>query len=118
VDDEPAIRDVTVRMLKQNGYTVLSAGNGTEALAQYAQHSHAVKAVITDLLMPEMDGLTLVRVLRRIAPGIAVIASTGKGQTDTVEELKSLGVRLFLYKPYSAEKLLDALKKALSPSQP
>ncbi|MBU6399707.1 MAG: response regulator, partial [Verrucomicrobia bacterium] len=112
-DDEPAIRDVTVRMLEQSGYTSLSAADGTEALALYSQHRTAVKVVVTDILMPEMDGPALARILRRMAPDLPIIASTGLGQSDKVEELRELGVKWFLAKPYTAAKLLETLQKVL-----
>ncbi|MHB8522218.1 MAG: PAS domain S-box protein [Limisphaerales bacterium] len=115
VDDELAIREVTERMLKRNGYTVATAVDGADALAVYSQQLSPVRVVLTDIMMPEMDGPALVRVLRKISPDLPVIASTGVGQGDKIDELQTLGVKLFLRKPYMADDLLRALKDALSP---
>jgi two-component system cell cycle sensor histidine kinase/response regulator CckA len=109
VDDEPAIREITAGTLETFGYQVLTASDGTEALALFAENK-AVKAVLTDMLMPFMDGPATVRALLRMDPNVKIIAASGLSNHKP-GELK--GVRIFLTKPYNAEKLLKALAEIL-----
>jgi len=113
VDDEMAVREVLAETLEAYGYRVLMAGDGAEAAVTYAQHRQDIKAVLTDLAMPGMDGVGLTRVLRAQDPQLPILVSTGLGQESAVAELKGLGVEVFLVKPYTADPLLDALQKAL-----
>jgi CheY-like chemotaxis protein len=113
VDDEIGIRTVTGAMLRKSGYEVLQAGEGTEALALYAQHSAGIAVVLTDLMMPNVDGLTLIRALRKMNPNVRVIASSGQGQDARLAELRALNPDAFLAKPFSREKLLGTLKQVL-----
>ncbi|MGV3532916.1 MAG: response regulator [Chthoniobacteraceae bacterium] len=113
VDDEIGIRTITGAMLKKSGYRVLQAGEGTEALALFAQHSADIAVVLTDLMMPNVDGLTLIRALRKMSPGIRVIAASGQGQDARLSELRSLNPNAFLAKPFSREKLLGTLQQVL-----
>jgi CheY-like chemotaxis protein len=69
--------------------------------------------VLTDLMMPNVDGLTLIRALRKMNPGIRVIASSGQGQDSRLSELRSLNPNAFLAKPFSREKLLGTLYQVL-----
>ena len=113
VDDEAAIREITKGTLEMFGYKVLTAGDGAEALALYAQRQDEVKLVLTDLMMPYMDGAATVRALRRINPNVKVIASSGLAGNGK-SELASIGVNDFLTKPYSAEKLLTAIARLVN----
>lgn len=110
VDDEPAILEVGKDILVRQGYQVVTANDGTEALALVAQKSGKVQVVITDIMMPFMDGVALVRGLRKMAPEIKIIASSGlasgASMTAKVEELKRLGVPTIMHKPFKAQKLL------------
>jgi len=115
VDDEENIRDVTRSILTRHGYEVLTAGDGTEAVAMVAQLPGRIKLVLTDIMMPFMDGVALIRALRRIDPRIKTIACSGLGQNDKAAVLNELGVRIFLDKPYSAAKLLTGIHDLLHP---
>ena len=110
VDDEPAILEVGKDILVRQGYRVVTANDGTEALALVAQQPGKVQVVITDIMMPFMDGVALVRGLRKMAPEIKIIASSGlasgASMTAKVEELKRLGIPTIMHKPFSAQKLL------------
>jgi two-component system cell cycle sensor histidine kinase/response regulator CckA len=79
VDDEIAIREVVQKTLIGHGYRVLTAGDGTEAIAQFSEHRGEVKAVLTDIMMPFMDGVTLSRTLKKMDPDVQIIASSGMG---------------------------------------
>jgi len=105
VDDEIAIREITKGTLEAYGYRALTASDGTEAVALYAQHKDEIKVVLTDLMMPYMDGPATIRALQKLNPKIRVIASSGLSESGRAIE----GVKMFLPKPYSAERLLKAL---------
>jgi CheY-like chemotaxis protein len=114
VDDEPAIRDIASRILSANGYRTITACEGNEALALFEQNRDRVKAVVSDLMMPRMDGATTIRSLRKMKPGIKTIMITGLGEEGRVAEAKSAGSDLVLSKPFTAEQLLSSLHQLLS----
>ncbi len=114
VDDEENIRNVAEATLIRFGYEVVTAIDGTDAMAFYSLHKDKIAVVLTDLAMPYMDGNALIRALRKLDPTIRVIAMSGLISEGQTAELKNLGVSDFLSKPYSAETLLNALKKTLS----
>lgn len=105
VDDEIAIREITKGTLEAYGYRALTAADGTEAVALYAQHKDEIKVVLTDLMMPYMDGPVTIRALQKLNPKIKIIASSGLAESGRAIE----GVKMFLPKPYTAERLLKAL---------
>jgi PAS domain S-box-containing protein len=113
VDDEDAIRQITKGTLETFNYRVVVAADGTEAVALYAQQRDEIKLVITDMMMPFMDGPATIRALQRLNPQVKIIAASGLGAQDKAAEATALGVRLFLPKPYTAEKLLKALAQVL-----
>ncbi len=114
VDDEENIRKVAEATLIRFGYQVVTATDGTDALALYSQQNNKIDVVLTDLAMPYMDGNALIRTLRKLDPNIKVIAMSGLISEEQTAELKTLGVVDFLSKPYTAETLLNALRKAIS----
>lgn len=118
VDDESGIRDSAAAMLKQRGYQAIKAADGAEGLALFAQGRAEIRVVLTDVVMPFMDGVALVRALRRIEPCARVIATSGlmddPDQGAKISELRALGVRQFLTKPFTAEDLLFAIHRELT----
>jgi two-component system, cell cycle sensor histidine kinase and response regulator CckA len=78
VDDEPNILGVTKMILEKHRYDVVSASDGPEALAIFAQRMQAISLVLTDLSMPYMDGIALVRSLKKMRPDLSIVASTGQ----------------------------------------
>ena len=115
VDDEPAVASAVRTVLEPHGYRVLLASDGTEALAVFAQNSDSIALVLTDIMMPHMNGVALVRALQRMKPGIPVIASTGLGEKAHLAELKTMGIETFLSKPYNADTLLRTIHGVLRP---
>jgi PAS domain S-box-containing protein len=113
VDDEESIRQVTKGTLEAFNYRVMTAADGTEAVALYAQHREEVAAVITDMMMPFMDGPATIRALQKMNPRVRVIAASGLGGGDKAAEAAAAGARVFLPKPYTAEKLLKTLAELL-----
>jgi PAS domain S-box-containing protein len=113
VDDEAPIREALVRTLTANGYRAYTAEDGTDALALYFQRRDEISVVLTDISMGQMDGVTLVRSLRKVDPKVRVIVSSGHFQKENMVILEGLGVKTFLDKPYTAEKLLRAMREVL-----
>ncbi|MDZ4286635.1 MAG: PAS domain-containing protein [Prosthecobacter sp.] len=114
VDDEPSVRDITQQTLEAFGYRVLVAADGAEAIALYSQYPNDVAAVLTDMMMPVMDGLATIQVLNRINPAVKVIAAGGLLNDGGKAKAATLGVKHFLAKPFTAQAVLMALKKVLS----
>ncbi len=113
VDDEENIRQITQATLEKYNYRVVTANDGTEALAVYAQRGAEIALVLTDLAMPYLDGLATIRALRRIDPELKIIAASGLTTAEQNAELGALAVNAFLSKPFAAEKLLTALAEVL-----
>ena len=113
VDDEESIREITRGTLETFGYRVLTASDGTEALALYADKKNEIAAVLTDMVMPFMDGPATIRALLRMNPGVRIIAASGLGAGQRGGEGALEGVSVFLNKPYTAEKLLKTLAQVL-----
>jgi PAS domain S-box-containing protein len=113
VDDELAIREVTKATLEAFNYSVLTASDGTEAIALYAQHGDKIKVVLTDMMMPYLDGPATIRALQKLNPNIKIIASSGLADNGKAVEAADLGVRHFLSKPYTADRLLKLLVEML-----
>jgi two-component system, cell cycle sensor histidine kinase and response regulator CckA len=113
VDDEEAVREITKGTLETFGYRVLTAADGTEAVAIYAQKKDEIAVVITDMMMPFMDGLPTIRSLKRLKPTVKVISASGLANDAKAKEAAELGVEMFLPKPYTAELLLRALAEII-----
>lgn len=114
VDDEENIRQITRATLEKFGYRVITATDGADAIAVYSQQREEIALVLTDLAMPQMDGASEIRVLRRINPELKIIAASGLMNNEQTAELQALKVNDFLSKPYTAEKLLTTLSEVLS----
>ena len=113
VDDEMAILEITRGTLEMHGYRALTASDGTEAVALYAQHKDEIKVVLTDMMMPYMDGPATIRALQKLNPRVKIIASSGLTETARMAEVSNGGVSRFLTKPYTAEKLLETVAEVL-----
>jgi nitrogen-specific signal transduction histidine kinase/CheY-like chemotaxis protein len=113
VDDEEGVRVLTKKVLEQHGYHVLLASEGSEAVVAYAQHATEIHAVLTDLMMPLMDGATLIRALKQIAPAVKILATTGVTESTHDAAALRLGAREVLRKPYPPHVLLSRLRAAL-----
>jgi PAS domain S-box-containing protein len=113
VDDEESIREITRGTLETFGYKVLTASDGTEALALYADKKNEIAVVLTDMVMPFMDGPATIRALQRMNPKVRIIAASGLGTGQRAGEGVLEGVAVSLNKPYTAEKLLKTLAQVL-----
>jgi PAS domain S-box-containing protein len=109
VDDEDSIRDITKTSLEIHNYKAITACDGIEAIALYAEHRDEISVVLTDMLMPSMDGLTTIRTLKKINPNVKIIAVSGLASTEKVNAAADIGVKAFLSKPYTAKQLLQTI---------
>lgn len=113
VEDEPAVREVFRQILTALGFKVRTAQDGVAALAILANPNTPVDGVITDLHMPNMDGLDLTREIRKTRPELGVILSSGRIDKSENAVLNDLGFVAQLEKPFSIERLSDALRLLL-----
>jgi two-component system, cell cycle sensor histidine kinase and response regulator CckA len=113
VEDEDAVRNFAARALGQRGYEVLQATTGTEALEVFAGHQGEVDLVVSDVVMPEMDGPTLCEHLRRQRPDLKVIFISGYAEDAFRQHLAENEDFMFLQKPFDLKELAAAVKSAL-----
>jgi PAS domain S-box-containing protein len=114
VDDEFAVRQITRQTLEAFGYRVILAVDGSEALALFAVQQNDISLVITDMMMPIMDGNATIRVLMKMRPSVRIIAASGLNENQVIAKAMSNGVKHFLAKPYTAESLLTKVREALT----
>jgi len=113
VDDETAIRNIATETLHMYGYRVVTAGDGSQAIAVATQHLAELRLVIADLAMPIMDGLAMIRTVRTLSPQFRFIAASGSDSEKMSAALEELGVKALLRKPYSADELLRTVHDVL-----
>ena len=112
VDDEQQILVALQETLKRKGYTVSTAGSAVEALRSLEKKFY--RAVLTDVRMPELDGMELLKEVKRLSPGTPVILLTGHGTVDHAVEALKQGAFDYLMKPFSAEQLTEVMERATS----
>jgi CheY-like chemotaxis protein len=113
VDDEVSIRTITSHTLEAFGYRVLAATDGAEAVAIYAEHKNEIAVVLTDMMMPVMDGPATIHALMRINPMVKIVAASGLNSNGGVAKASHAGVKHFLTKPYTAGILLKTMRAIL-----
>ncbi|MEH2180110.1 hybrid sensor histidine kinase/response regulator [Nostoc sp.] len=114
VDDEAAIQEIAITSLEAHNYKILVASDGIEAIALYAQNKDKISAVLMDIMLPSLDGLTAIRTLQKINPQVKIIASSGLMSDNKLSAVAAIGVNTFLSKPYTVNELLLSLQKVLS----
>ena len=114
-DDQEAIRVLVKQWLQRAGHTVACASDGREAEKLLAKQKFDL--VITDVVMPDVDGLDVIAAFRKVQPGARVVAISGGGRylegTDCLKIAKGLGAHASLIKPFTWEKLLAAMHEAM-----
>ena len=114
VDDDEMSRGAIHKMLERLGHEVQSTGQGSDALARYQKEP--AELVVTDLIMPETDGLELIQAIRRINPQARVLAISGGGRVEAEEYLsvaRKFGAVEVLTKPFTTQVLKHAVERAL-----
>lgn len=113
IDDEASICEITHQMLEMFGYRVLTATNGAEALVIYKSKVKDIDLVITDMMMPKMDGYQVIRELHTINPDVKIIASSGLVDSQDTGKNNVNKPDAYIEKPYTAEKLLEVVYSVL-----
>jgi PAS domain S-box-containing protein len=111
-EDEDTVRNLTSRILKRRGYTVLEAANGGEALLACEQHPEPIDLLLTDMIMPKMNGRDLAKRLISIRPDMRVIFMSGYTDPDILKEVMDSGLP-FLLKPFKLEELARKVREVL-----
>jgi PAS domain S-box-containing protein len=115
VDDETSIRSITSTTLETYNYRILTAGDGIEAIATYAERKNDIDVILLDLMMPSLDILTTVRTIYKLNPHVRIIAMSGLVANEQMTQtLQECGVIAFLKKPFSVEHLLRTLSQVCS----
>jgi PAS domain S-box-containing protein len=114
VDDEAAILSIASQTLQMSGYEVITAVDGSQAVALCAQHQKKLRVMLTDMAMPIMDGPAAIRVVRAIAPHIRIITASGMDSESRAVAASQPGAHACLHKPYSADELLQAVHEVLN----
>ena len=113
VDDEPLLRDIVVRQLVGANYRVIKASNGNEALNLYKEHREQISLVILDLLMPRMSGKQCLEALRKLDPKVRVLIASGALNSEIEGDLKEIGARGLIAKPFDTPQLLEKIRKII-----
>jgi CheY-like chemotaxis protein len=113
VDDEVSVREICRQVLEAFGYKVLLANDGAEALSIFASQREVIDLVLTDMMMPLMDGPALIQLVKKLKPDVPIVAASGLNSGHDALKLTSHWVTRFLAKPFSAETLLTTLSEAL-----
>lgn len=116
VDDEEAYRTLYEQEFLSHGYSVLTAGDGEEALRTYEHYKNEVALVVTDISMPNMNGEELFRHLVAMNPGVKVIFATGNIDAKSRAEILNLGVKGIVEKPFTFAQLMSLVQQVLSES--
>ncbi len=115
IEDDESVAAMLRTVLERNGYEVTTAANGREGVRLYSDQP--VDLVISDILMPEMDGLETFKELRRMSPDVKIIAISGGGERlnmDVLRVAELLGAATTFNKPYRIEALLAAVRQLLA----
>jgi len=112
VDDAAFMRMMIKDILTKNGYTVVGeAENGLVAVEKYKELKPDL--VTMDITMPEMDGITAVREIKKMDPGAKIIMCSAMGQQAMVIDAIQAGARDFIVKPFQPERVIEAVTKAM-----
>ena len=114
VDDEPAVRRLASAILNRHGYRTITAAEGREGAALFAKQREEIRLVISDVMMPQLDGPGMLRELKVMEPRLRSIVITGLGEENRIADAKAAGADVVLQKPFTADELLTDVKRLLS----
>ena len=117
VDDEPTVREATCMLLRQFNLMSIAAEDGADAMAQLSQHRDQLRLMITDVHMPNMDGLQLAMSARRVLPKLPIIVCSGRMEDYVAQKLSQMTGVYRLNKPFHEPELLEVIRQALAPVQ-
>ena len=113
VDDEPVVRQTLRKMLQRAGHEVVEGANGLEGLRHL--EALAIELVLTDIIMPVMNGVEFIKQARRLRPSLTMIAMSGGSRTENIDHLlaaRAHGASLTLNKPFRADDLYQAIARS------
>ena len=113
VEDDPAVRMTTKRLLERAGYTVLEASNGREGLAIQASHPHGIDLLLSDMVMPGMNGRELVALLHEREADLPVLLMSGYAEHVSSDPQFAQNSSLFIHKPFTLDALLQNVRRAI-----
>jgi CheY-like chemotaxis protein len=113
VDDDQLVLRGARRLLQPQGYRVLPMPGGAEAIKTYEERGHEVDLVLLDLVMPDKDGLEVLKALKKLNPNVEVVIASGYPMDNLDQEAQRLGVRAVVTKPYTAADLNEVLQSVL-----
>ncbi len=113
VEDESTLREYLRVILEEKGYNVLQACDGSEGMDLFGKHQDEIALIISDLGMPKLDGLSLLRKIKEIQPAVKVIMTSGLVDPDRKAEILHAGAMDFLAKPYSGREILLSVREIL-----
>jgi CheY-like chemotaxis protein len=114
VDDDPVVRAVASRLLRRSEYSVLEASGGMEALRILREQERSVDLMLTDILMPDLNGWELSELVRAEFPAVRILYMSGFADAETVRA-RALSESNFLPKPFGLESLTQAVQNVLHP---
>lgn len=114
VDDEDALRDLVAEVITDEGYNVLKASNGREALEVFKAHQNQIKLVLLDMMMPEMDGRKTYHLLRESSKDVKILIASGFTNDEQVKGLLAQGANGVVDKPFHIDRLAEKIRTALA----
>jgi len=114
VEDEGAVRELAVYILRRQGYTVLEASDGRKALQLTQDHRGEIHLLLTDTVMPHMNGTSLANQFRSLRPKTKIILMSGYADETIINETKQTGPIAFIPKPFSATELVHKVRSVLN----
>ena len=112
VEDESIVREVTREVLERAGYRVLECRNAMEALRMGEKHAGHIDLLLTDVVMPEMDGADLAGRLLKLQPGLLTVFMSGYAESDVAKKIKRTSA-IHIQKPFTMNGLLSRIAQAL-----
>jgi PAS domain S-box-containing protein len=113
IDDEASVRTLLAAIIERQGYSVITAADGAQAIDIFEQEGDQIDLVILDLTMPVMSGEETFRELHLIRPNIPVLLSSGFNESEAVQRFSGKGLAGFVQKPYTARQITQGIKRAL-----
>jgi two-component system, cell cycle sensor histidine kinase and response regulator CckA len=114
VDDEEMLVELVCRMVQRRGFETVTATNAVDALRLYEERSPEIRLVITDLMMPGMDGRALTAELLKRNPNVRILVSTGYSAPNDLSDVEAMGIKGVVTKPYQSDQLLEMVDRALA----
>jgi two-component system, cell cycle sensor histidine kinase and response regulator CckA len=116
VEDEEVVREITGQVLTHAGYDVLESGSPREALRVATKHPGKIDLLLTDVVMPEMNGVELADRLHNLRPDLITILMSGYTEGNAVQRISAAGPAVYIQKPFTIETLLARVAEALNSS--